>query len=445
MAKSSMLKYEDPYEYQSGFGNHFSSEALVGALPKGQNTPQVCPYGLYAEQLSGTAFTVGRHGNQRSWLYRIRPSVIHQPYEPYNNNPHVTSTFDSSSTVTPAPTRWKPFPMPEEKSPMDFIDGLRTVGGAGDPAMKSGLAIHVYMANASMGNRAYSTADGDLLLVPQQGRLDIQTEFGMLMVGPNEIAVIQRGMRFSVNLPDGPSRGYILEVYDGHYELPDLGPIGANGLANPRDFQTPTAKYQNTNDTWTTVTKYQGTLFSSLQTHSPFDVVAWHGNYAPYKYNLADFAAVNSVTFDHMDPSIFTVLTCKSQSPGTAVADFVIFPPRYEVQMGTFRPPYFHRNCMSEFVGLLFGSYEAKQDGFLPGGASLHTVMTPHGPDAATVEKAVSRELLPGRVADGTQTFMFESMFQIRVTPWAADQQLLDTQYYKAWMDIPVTFNPDKI
>ncbi|KAJ2007262.1 hypothetical protein GGI04_001586 [Coemansia thaxteri] len=438
----------DPYTYHDGFGNHLSSEALRGALPVGQNTPQVCPYGLYAEQLSGTAFTVGRSGNQRSWLYRIHPSVMHRPFEPYRPGSHgIVGTFDARTTeTTPTQIRWLPFPINENEQ-TDFVDGMRTIGGAGDTALKSGLAVHIYTASKSMDKRAFCNSDGDLLIVPQQGRLDIATEFGQIMAAPNEIVVIQRGIRFCVSLPDGPSRGYILEVYDGHFELPDLGPIGANGLANPRDFQTPVARYENTGPepaSWSIVNKYQGDLFVAQQDHSPFDVVAWHGNYAPYKYNLANFSVINSVSFDHVDPSIFTVLTCKSAHPGTAVADFVIFPPRFEVQMNTFRPPYFHRNCMSEFMGLIRGEYEAKKGGFLPGGASLHSMMTPHGPDAKTVANATTRELLPGRVADGTQAFMFESMFQLRLTKWAVEHKQRDHDYYKAWLDIPITFNPDK-
>ncbi|KAJ1951227.1 hypothetical protein EC988_004105 [Linderina pennispora] len=443
---SAAATHSDPYEYQPGFGNHFSSEALPGALPVGQNTPQVCPYGLYAEQLSGTAFTVGRAGNQRTWLYRIHPAVVHKPFEPFLPGQHqVVGSFDAHTTeITPTQIRWLPFEIPESE-PLDFVTGLRTIGGAGDTALKSGLAVHIYTATQSMDKRAFCNSDGDLLIVPQQGRLDVQTEFGPIMVAPNEIAVIQRGIRFSVGLPDGPSRGYILEVYDNHFELPDLGPIGANGLANPRDFQTPTAKYEHTSDSWEIVNKYQGEMFAAQQDHSPFDVVAWHGNYAPYKYDLANFNVINSVSYDHIDPSIFTVLTCKSAHPGTAVADFVVFPPRFEVQQHTFRPPYFHRNCMSEFMGLIHGEYEAKKGGFLPGGASLHSMMTPHGPDAKTVENATTRDLLPGRVADNTMAFMFESMFQLRVTKWAVEHKQRDHDYYKAWQNIPITFNPDQI
>ncbi|KAI9505233.1 hypothetical protein GGI25_002196 [Coemansia spiralis] len=434
----------ESYKYQSGFGNHFSSEALQGALPVGQNTPQICPYGLYSEQLSGTAFTVGRSGNQRSWLYRIRPSVMHLPFEPYRVGEHgIVGTFDARTTeLTPTQIRWLPFAITAEA--VDFVDGMHTIGGAGDTALKNGIAVHIYTATRSMDQRAFGNSDGDMLIVPQQGRLDITTEFGPMMIAPNEIAVIQRGIRFSVALLDGPSRGYILEVYDGHFELPDLGPIGANGLANPRDFKTPAARYENTLGEWTIINKYQGELFSASQDHSPFDVVAWHGNYAPFKYDLANFSAINSVSFDHVDPSIFTVLTCKSAHPGTAVADFVIFPPRFEVQARTFRPPYFHRNCMSEFMGLIRGEYEAKKGGFLPGGASLHSMMTPHGPDAKTVENATTRDLNPGRVADGTQAFMFESMFQLRLTKWAVEHKQRDRDYYRAWQNIPVTFNPEK-
>ncbi|KAJ2081107.1 hypothetical protein H4R24_002578 [Coemansia sp. RSA 988] len=436
---------EEPYKYQSGFGNHFSSEALEGALPKDQNTPQRCPYGLYAEQLSGTAFTVSRSQNQRTWFYRIHPSVMHRPFQLYRKGEHgIVGTFDARTTEpTPTQIRWLPFEVPDSAN-VDFVDGLHTIGGAGDTALKNGIAIHIYTATASMHQRTFCNSDGDILIVPQQGSLDITTEFGPIFVAPNEIVVIQRGIRFSVALPDGPVRGYILEVFDGHFELPDLGPIGANGLANPRDFQTPTAKYEHTNDQWEVINKYQGELFVAIQDHSPYDVVAWHGNYAPYKYDLACFAAVNSVSFDHVDPSVFTTLTCKSAHPGTAVADFVIFPPRFEVQMHTFRPPYFHRNCMSEFMGLIQGEYEGKKKGFLPGGASLHSMMTPHGPDAATVEHAVSRELNPCRVADGTQAFMFESMFQLRLTKWAVENSQRDYDYYQAWQDIPITFSPDQ-
>ncbi|KAF9355954.1 hypothetical protein BGX34_010172 [Mortierella sp. NVP85] len=439
-----MTDIKNDYKYQPGFGNHFSSEALPDALPKGQNTPQVCPYGLYAEQLSGTAFTVDRKHNERSWLYRIRPSVCHTPYEAFHKKTHLVGNYSDEANVNVMPNqlRWSPFDLPTE--PTDFVEGLHSIAGAGDVGVKHGMAVLIYAANKNMDDAAFYNSDGDFLIVPQQGRLDIITEFGKLLVHPNEICVIQRGIRFSVALPDGPSRGYICEVFNGTWTLPDLGPIGANGLANGRDFQTPVAAFADEEKPFRIINKYGGRLFTAKQNHSPFDVVAWHGNYAPFKYNLALFNTVNSVSFDHMDPSIFTVLTCKSEKPGTAIADFVIFPPRWSVQENTFRPPYFHRNCMSEFMGLIHGSYEAKQGGFLPGGASLHSMMTPHGPDAPTFEKASTEELKPAYIAKGTQAFMFESSMQLQPTHWAIKESgKVQHDYFQAWQGLKSNFNPN--
>ncbi|KAF9108781.1 hypothetical protein BGX29_007071 [Mortierella sp. GBA35] len=440
-----MTDIKNDYKYQAGFGNHFSTEALPDALPKGQNTPQVCPYGLYAEQLSGTAFTVDRKHNERSWIYRIRPSVCHTPFESFPTKTQLVGNYTDEANVdiTPNQLRWSPFDIPT--APTDFVEGLHSIAGAGDVGVKHGMAVLIYAANKSMDDTAFYNSDGDFLIVPQQGRLDITTEFGKLMVHPNEICVIQRGIRFSVALPDGPSRGYICEVFNGTWSLPDLGPIGANGLANQRDFQTPVAAFVHEDEKpFRIINKYGGRLFVAKQNHTPFDVVAWHGNYAPFKYNLALFNTINSVSYDHIDPSIFTVLTCKSEKPGTAVADFVIFPPRWSVQENTFRPPYFHRNCMSEFMGLIHGTYEAKQGGFVPGGASLHSMMTPHGPDAPTFEKASTEELKPMYIAKGTQAFMFESSMQLQPTHWAiAESGKVQHDYFKAWQGLKSNFNPD--
>ncbi|CAG8443021.1 4695_t:CDS:10 [Ambispora gerdemannii] len=435
----------DSYTYLRGFGNHFTSEALPGALPQGQNSPQKCPYGLYAEQLSGTAFTVERKHNQFSWLYRIRPSVCHEPFTKITEPTNLRGSFSINDTeFIPNQLRWNPFPLPIDSESLNFVFGLSTLAGAGDPTLKNGLAIHIYRANKNMENMAFYNSDGDFLIVPQHGRLDIFTEFGRMLVSPNEIAVIPRGIRYSVSLPDGPSRGYILEVYGHHFELPNLGPIGANGLANARDFLTPTAAYEEKEGNWSIVNKYVGQLFIAKQDHSPFNVVAWHGNYVPYKYDLANFAVINSVSFDHVDPSIFTVLTSKSAFPGTAIADFAIFPPRWAVQEHTFRPPYFHRNTMSEFMGLILGSYEGKAEGFLPGGGSLHSHMAPHGPDATTYEKASNEELKPVRVADGTMAFMFESSLMLGVTPWGLSKQVhVQPNYWKAWQGIKSNFVHD--
>ncbi|KAI7866422.1 homogentisate 1,2-dioxygenase [Spinellus fusiger] len=432
------------YQYQEGFGNHFSSEAIKGALPKGQNTPQQCPFNLYAEQLSGTAFTVPRTHNYRSWLYRIRPSVVHTPFEPVDACSSLVSKFNDSCIVTPTQIRWSPFDMPAATDKVNFVEGLRTLAGAGDPACRNGLAIHIYTANTSMDKLAFYNADGDFLIVPQHGSLDITTEFGHMSVAPNEICVIQRGIRFLVNITDKEVRGYILEIFGAHFELPDLGPIGANGLANPRDFLFPVAAYKNETDVdWEILSKFNGRLFKAKQNHTPFDVVAWHGNYVPYKYDLSKFCVVNSVSFDHMDPSIFTVLTAKSNTPGVAIADFVIFPPRWAVTEHTFRPPYFHRNCMSEFMGLILGDYEGKSDGFLPGGASLHSIMTPHGsPDANVFEVGSKNELKPVRVGNNTQSFMFETCYMLSVTPWAMKTSgKVQDDYWKTWYNLENKFS----
>ncbi|BFZ09238.1 hypothetical protein BsWGS_12277 [Bradybaena similaris] len=425
-------------KYLSGFDNEFATEdpRCPGALPEGQNSPQKCPYGLYAEQLSGSAFTALRHENKRTWLYRIRPSVVHTPFKKMDND-LITHDWDS---VEPNPNqlRWKPFDFPKVKQ--DFVEGLATVCGAGDPKTRSGIAIYIYTCNKSMQNRCLYNSDGDFLIVPQHGALFITTEMGRMNVEPNEICVIQRGIRFSVDV-NGDSRGYILEVFSDHFQLPTLGPIGANGLANPRDFLTPVAWYEDRDVDFTVISKYHGHLFSATQGHSVFDVVAWHGNYAPYKYDLSKFMVINCVAFDHADPSIFTVLTCPSLKPGVATADFVIFPPRWSVQEHTFRPPYYHRNCMSEFMGLIYGNYEAKEEGFQPGGASLHSIMTPHGPDYECFEKASNAELKPGKVAEGTMAFMFESSLSMAVTQWANTTKV-DPNYFQCWQPLKKHFTP---
>lgn len=431
-------------KYLTGFGNEFASEdpRCPNSLPVGKNSPQVCPYGLYAEQLSGSAFTAPREANRRTWFYRIRPAVLHRPFERIQST-YLTSDF-SAHPPNPNQMRWNPFDIPSDEKSVDFVEGLHTICGAGEPAGRHGMAVHIYACNSSMKNKAMQNSDGDFLIVPQQGTLKILTEFGRMIVEPNEICVVQQGMRFSIDV-DGPTRGYILEVYDAHFQLPSLGPIGANGLANPRDFKTPSAYYEDLEVPFKIINKYAGHLFQAEQNHSPFDVVAWHGNYTPYKYNLSDFMVINTVSFDHCDPSIFTVLTCQSVRPGVAIADFVIFPPRWSVAEDTFRPPYYHRNCMSEFMGLIRGKYEAKEEGFRPGGATLHSMMTPHGPDANCFESASKAELKPCRVADGTQSFMFESSLMLAVTEWAEQScAKLDKAYYECWQPLKKHFRYDE-
>ena len=425
--------------YMTGFGNDFASEAVRGALPIGQNSPQKVPFGLYAEQLSGTAFTAPRHTNLRTWLYRLRPSASHAPFTPYKNNPLLRSAPLGTSNPDPNRLRWSPLPLPQE--PTDFVDGLVTFAANGDVSAQLGLAIHLFAANRSMHDRVIFNADGDLLIVPQSGRLTLFTELGVLKIEPLQIAVIPRGLRFRVALPDGKAFGYVCETYGQPFKLPDLGPIGANGLANTRDFEYPVAAYEDLDGPCELIQKYQGKLWSTHLNHSPLDVVAWHGNLAPYRYDLTRFMVINTVSYDHPDPSIFTVLSSPSDTPGTSNIDFVIFPPRWMVAEHTFRPPWFHRNIMSEFMGLIDGSYDAKAEGFTPGGASLHTCMNAHGPDRVSYEAALSSDLTPVRL-DKTMAFMFESRLPLTPTDFALKTSLRQPDYDQCWDDFKKAMLP---
>lgn len=423
--------------YQSGFGNEFATEALPGALPIGRNSPQRCAYGLYAEQLSGTAFTAPRSDNRRSWLYRIRPSAMHQPFVPLAAA-YLSSRFDELPT-SPNPLRWDPLPMPDQAT--DFVAGMVTLAGQGDPHAQSGCGIHLYAANQSMTRRVFYNADGELLVVPQQGRLRFVTELGVMELEPLEIAVIPRGVRFRVELMDGTARGYICENYGAQFRLPDLGPLGSNGLANPRDFLTPVASYEEVEAPHELVAKFMGHLWTAQMDHSPLDVVAWHGNYAPCKYDLRRFNAIGSISFDHPDPSIFLVLQSLSDTPGVDTIDFVIFPPRILAMQDTFRPPWFHRNIASEFMGLIQGVYDAKAEGFVPGGASLHNCMTGHGPDAPTFERASQADLSRPDVIRDTMAFMFETRCVLRPTRHAMTCPQLQADYAQCWQGIRKHFD----
>ncbi|VXA92851.1 Homogentisate 1,2-dioxygenase [Luteimonas sp. 9C] len=429
-----------PRGYMSGFGNEFATEAEPGTLPVGRNSPQRVAHGLYAEQLSGTAFTAPRGENRRSWLYRIRPAAMHGTFAPYQQ-PRFHDGFDRGP-VPPDQMRWSPLSIPD--TPVDFVDGLFSMAGTGGPGAHEGVGIHVYAANTSMTDRFFYSADGELLLVPQQGRLTLATEFGVLEVEPQEVAVIPRGVRFRVELPDGASRGYVCENQGHALRLPDLGPIGANGLANPRDFLAPVAAYEDVEGDFTLIAKFQGHLWQAPIDHSPLDVVGWHGNYAPYKYDLRRFNAIGSISFDHPDPSIFTVLTSPSDTPGTANMDFAIFPPRWLVAQDTFRPPWFHRNVASEFMGLVHGQYDAKADGFSPGACSLHNCMSGHGPDAATFEKASAADLSKPDVISGTMAFMFETRAVIRPTRQALDAVHRQGDYQACWAGLQRNFTPPR-
>jgi homogentisate 1,2-dioxygenase len=428
--------------YQSGFGNSFSTEALPGALPAGRNSPQRCPYGLYAEQLSGTAFTAPRADNRRSWLYRIRPSAMHSPFERIDAG-RIVSKFDALPT-TPNQLRWNPLPMPTV--PTDLVQGIVTMAGNGDPSAQSGGAAHLYAANRSMTQRSFYNADGEMLFVPQSGHHRFVTEFGVIDAEPQEIVVIPRGVRFRLELPDADAgvRGYLCENFGANFRLPDLGPIGSNGLANPRDFLTPVAAFEDIDGPHELVGKFMGDLWSAEMNHSPLDVVAWHGNCAPYKYDLRRFNAIGSISYDHPDPSIFLVLHSASDTPGVSNIDFVIFPPRTLAMQDTFRPPWFHRNVASEFMGLVHGAYDAKAEGFSPGGASLHNSLSGHGPDAETFEKASHADLTTPDVIKDTMAFMFETRLVWRPTPHALESAELQHEYYRCWQGLAKHFNPSQ-
>lgn len=432
---------DNAVQYQSGFGNEFATEAVAGALPIGQNAPQNHPLGLYTEQLSGTPFTAPRAVNRRTWTYRIRPSVTHRPYEEIPMGLLRSGPFNEVPP-TPNQLRWDPLPIPEEAT--DFLRGLVTMGGNGDPAFQTGIAIHLYAANASMHHSFFANADGELLIVPQLGALRFHTEMGILDAAPGEICIIPRGIKFRVMLLEPQARGYICENYGQSFRLPELGPIGANSLANPRDFLAPVATFEDRDGDFHLVNKFMGRLWQAAIDHSPLDVVAWHGNYAPCKYDLARFNCINTVSFDHPDPSIYTVLTAPTTVPGTANCDFAIFPPRWLVAEHSFRPPWFHRNLMNEFMGLVFGAYDAKAEGFVPGGASLHNCMAGHGPDAETFERASAATLQPVYLAD-TLAFMFETQFVVRPTAFAMNTRILQHEYFECWQGLKRRFTPEKV
>ncbi|MDQ0315956.1 homogentisate 1,2-dioxygenase [Amorphus orientalis] len=425
--------------YMPGFGNDFETESLPGALPQGQNSPQRAPYGLYAEQLSGSPFTAPRGTNERSWLYRIRPSVRHTSRFKSMSAPYWKSAPNVDDGDLPiGQLRWDPTPMPNEAT--TFVHGIRTMTTAGDVHTQVGMASHVYAFNTAMEDDYFFNADGEMLVVPQEGTLDLFTELGRMAVAPGEIAIIPRGMMVQVGLTDGPCRGYICENYGAKFTLPDRGPIGANCLANPRDFKTPVAAYEDKEKPCRVQVKWGGRFYETEIDHSPLDVVAWHGNYTPYKYDLSTFSPVGAILFDHPDPSIFTVLTAPSGEEGTANVDFVIFPPRWMVAENTFRPPWYHRNIMSEFMGLIKGQYDAKEKGFVPGGMSLHNMMLPHGPDAFGFEKASTAKLEPVKL-DETMAFMFETRYPQHVTSYAAESQTLQDDYLDCWTGLKKRFD----
>lgn len=426
--------------YMPGFGNDFETEALTGALPKGQNSPQKCPYGLYAEQLSGTPFTAPRGKNERSWCYRIRPSVKH-----INRFEKVDMPFWKSAPnildeiISLGQYRWNPIP---SNIDTNFITGMRTMTTAGDVNTQVGMAAHIYVATNSMDNEYFYSADSELLIVPQEGQLRFFTEMGIIDLEPQEIAIIPRGLLFKVDIINGPARGFVCENYGAKFDLPNRGPIGANCLANPRDFKTPKAAFEDNSITSTVTIKWCGQFHITEIDHSPLDIVAWHGNYAPCKYDLRTFSPVGALLFDHPDPSIFTVLTAPSGVEGTANIDFVLFRDRWSVAENTFRPPWYHKNIMSELMGNIHGVYDAKPEGFAPGGMSLHNMMLPHGPDMDAFEKATNSKLGPQKM-ENTMSFMFETRFPQHLTSYAAKDAPLQDDYIECWSSLKKNFSPE--
>ena len=420
----------DALRYMTGFGSHFETEAVDGALPKARNSPQRPAFGLYAEQLSGSSFTSPRHENRRSWLYRMRPTADHQPFTAYDGAP-LFGAPASAKPLAPNRLRWDP---PELPAGTDFVDGLVTMLHARQPEDLEGCALHLYRADKAMTERVFVDADAEMVIVPQDGAITLETELGRLDVAPGSIGVIPRGTKFRVAVGAAGSRGYVAENYGAPFRLPELGPIGSNGLANPRDFETPVAWYEDKDKPTEVIQKSLGHLWATTLDHSPLDVVAWHGNFAPYRYDLSRFNVIGTISFDHPDPSIFTVLTSPSNVPGRANADFVIFPPRWMVAEDTFRPPWFHRNVMSEAMGLIQGAYDAKADGFAPGGLSLHNLMSGHGPDVESWKKASETELRPAKI-EGTMAFMLETCWPYRPTDWALERAQPD--YDQAWAGFP--------
>lgn len=419
--------------YQTGFGNFFETEALEGCLPQGQNSPRSPQKGLVPEQLSGSAFTMQRAENLRSWLYRICPSTFHGPYSPFVQKTWI-SGFDGARPTSPERFRWKPMEQPS--GDQDFVDGVFSMV----TTEGSNVAVHNYAFNKPMGERVFYNADGELIFIPTRGEISLRTEMGVIEAGVQEIVVIPRGIKFKVD-PKGKGYclGYLGENLGAPLTLPNLGPIGSNGLANPRDFKFPVASYENKKQTHQVVSKFNHHFWQYEVDHSPLDVVAWHGNYAPYKYDLRDFNTMGTVSYDHPDPSIYTVLTSPTSTPGLANVDFVIFPPRWLVGENTFRPPYYHRNFMNEYMGLIEGVYDAKEEGFLPGGASLHNRMSAHGPDTETFNKAIKGNNQPEKV-DQTMAFMFESCHVFQPTEQAMKSHSLDKDYYKCWQKFEPLF-----
>lgn len=404
---------------QSGFGNTHHGEQLPGAVPRSQNSPRHVPYGLYAEQISGSGFVARRGENLRTWVYKVRPSSGHRLLEPLDHATFNTDFADEPAAVNLA--GYEPLLVPE--TPTDFVDGVHTFAGAGDPRTRRGAAIHLYVANRSMEHRAFCNADGDMLLVPELGAMTVQTELGVLDLAPGQIMLIPRGLLFAVHLHDDEARGFIGETYGKPFELPDRGPVGSNGMADERHFRAPTAWAEDRLDPgYRRTVKAGGVLYEVSQDHTPWDVFGWHGNYTPYVFDLSDFAAITTGRVDHMDPSAGTVLSAPLDEPGYNALDFVFFPERFDVSKHTFRPPFFHRNVITEFNGIVQESPRPDSP-FGPGVCFLTPKMTPHGVMARSVEHALRQSDAeadePIHLGHGSLWFQFETALPLSLSRWA--------------------------
>lgn len=435
-----------------------SSEAVSGAVPAVNNSPQKPPLGLRTERISGGSFVAPRELSYQTWLYRLRASIAHSDWARLRvsgaDEGYGPPSPVRPANVTPNSRLWGGFPAPAAGS--HWANGQQLLGRNGDPQAKEGMALWVFSVTASMPPRqAFASLDGEALVIPQSGALDIQTELGRLVVRQNEIAVIPRNVRYRVCLPEGkPCRGYVCELYQGHFRLPDLGVIGSTGLANVRDFQVPKAFVDATvhshlgttqapgpgaptgvdDGEWSIVARLVGNLWHCTQAHTPFDVVGWHGTCYPFKYDLARFCALGNLVFDEHDPSLFVVLTARHHGaePTTAVVDFAVIPPRWMAARDTNWLPYFHRNTMQEF----FGPIVALQDGahplnatgetnrFAPFGAGLNGCMSTHGPSERDFQAARARDTTtPAFVGgdEGVTIFLVETERPLLLSDWAME------------------------
>ncbi|GLI78307.1 hypothetical protein PoHVEF18_006618 [Penicillium ochrochloron] len=406
---TSKFEIDDKFKYLNGFNGYHQSEAAEGVIPLVINIPQKSKYGLHTERISGSSFTAPRKDSKQTWLYRLLPSTCHEDFSLLENHPfNLKNVLNSKYQYSPNRSTWAPAQIAKEA---DFLTGLQLIGGAGNPTMKEGLAYYAFTAGKSMpSNQAFYSADGDFLLAPQKGTLDIRTEMGYLRVRSNEICVVPRGIRFHVSLPAGPVRGFALELFEGHFELPELGPIGSTGLANIRDFEIPTASFDNSNVDTEIIAKFAGQVHRTVHRGSIFNVAGWSGTYYPFKYDLGKFNTIGSVSYDHTDPSIFTVLTAPSSVPGEAVVDVAVFGPRWLVMEKSYRPPYFHRNTMSEFAFVIKGGFDVTPlPPQLEGLFLLSNTMCAHGADPESWKQATEKELVPEKIPPGNLGMMFES------------------------------------